>query len=105
MRLGRGRHTTRHVQLYTLGEKTFLADTPGFASFEVEMVDEIEAGQLQYCFPDFESGLGSCRFADCRHLAEPGCAILEAVQNGDISSSRHASYRRLYGLISDHTPW
>ena len=104
-KLGRGRHTTRHVELFQLGNGIVAADTPGFASFEVEMVDSIEAEKLQYCFPDFEPFLGSCRFQDCRHLNEPDCAILQAVVEGDLSPSRHNSYRRLYDMIINHKPW
>ena len=99
-RLGRGKHTTRHVELYPLDNDTFAADTPGFASFDVGMVDRIEKEDLAALFPEFRPCLGSCRFNDCRHLNEPGCSVLEQVQSGVIAPSRHASYARLYELIS-----
>jgi ribosome biogenesis GTPase len=99
-RLGRGKHTTRHVELYPLDNDTFAADTPGFASFEVGMVDRIEKEQLAGLFPEFHPCLGHCRFNDCRHLNEPGCTVLEQVRDGTIAPSRHASYARLYELIS-----
>ena len=99
-RLGRGKHTTRHVELYPLDSSTFAADTPGYASFDVAMVDKIEKEHLASLFPDFLPYLGHCRFNDCRHLNEPGCAVLEQVKSGIISASRHASYTRLYELIS-----
>ena len=99
-RLGRGKHTTRHVELYLLDSSTFAADTPGYASFDVAMVDKIEKEHLASLFPDFLPYLGHCRFNDCRHLNEPGCAVLEQVKSGIISASRHASYERLYELIS-----
>lgn len=98
-KLGRGRHTTRHVEFFPLEDQTFVADTPGFASFEVRMVDKIEPEQLQVHFRDFEPYLGSCRFDDCRHIAEPGCAVLAAVAAGEIAPSRHESYKKLYDIL------
>ena len=84
-RLGRGKHTTRHVELYALGADTFVADTPGFASFEVDMVDPISCENLQYAFREFRPYIGQCRFRDCAHLKEPGCAVLAAVAAGRIA--------------------
>ncbi len=104
-RLGRGRHTTRHVQLYALGDNTFAADTPGFASFEIEMMETIEKERLPYDFIDFAPYIGSCRFTDCAHLKEPGCAVTEAVETGEISRSRYKSYVQLYELCDRHKPW
>ena len=104
-KLGRGRHTTRHVELYDLGGGTFAADTPGFASFDIEMIDKIEKEELQYDFPEFRPYLGHCRFDDCAHLKEPGCAVLGAVAEGNISPSRHASYVKLYELTAMHKSW
>ena len=98
-KLGRGRHTTRHIAFYPLDEETFLADTPGFASFEVQMVDHIEPEELPFHFREFAPYLGACRFDDCRHLAEPGCAVTEAVRTGEIPTTRLESYKRLYDLI------
>ena len=104
-KLGRGRHTTRHVEFYSLGPDTFIADTPGFASFEVGMIADITSEELQYDFLEFEPFLGKCRFNDCCHLVEPDCAVTEAVKNGQISASRHASYVRLYDIVKNHRPW
>ncbi len=104
-KLGRGRHTTRHVELYDIGGGTLAADTPGFASFDVEMINAIEKEQLQYLFPEFSTYLGKCRFDDCAHLKEPGCAVTAAVAAGIISPSRHASYARLYELSARHKSW
>ena len=104
-KLGRGRHTTRHVQLYALGDDTFVADTPGFASFEIEMMSSIEKEQLQYDFIDFLPYIGRCRFNDCAHLKEPGCAVTEAVAEGKISRSRYKSYTQLYELCAQRKPW
>ena len=104
-KLGRGRHTTRHVQLYALEDNTFVADTPGFASFEIEMMETIEKERLQYDFIDFAPYIGSCRFTDCAHLKEPGCAVTEAMETGEIAKSRYKSYVQLYDLCARHKPW
>ena len=103
--LGRGKHTTRHVELYPLGDGTYIADTPGFASFDIQMMKTIEKEQLQYDFPEFEPYLGRCRFLDCAHLKEPGCAVREALEEGRISQSRYDSYARLYDLTAKQKPW
>lgn len=104
-RLGRGKHTTRHVELYALGADTFVADTPGFASFEVDMVDPISCENLQYAFREFRPYIGQCRFRDCAHLKEPGCAVLAAVAAGRIAPERHESYARLYALSAQVCDW
>lgn len=104
-RLGRGKHTTRHVELYALGADTFVADTPGFASFEVDMVDPISCENLQYAFREFRPYIGQCRFRDCAHLKEPGCAVLAAVEAGKIAPERHESYARLYALSAQVCDW
>ena len=104
-RLGRGKHTTRHVELYSLGEDTFVADTPGFASFEISMMQAITKEQLQYDFPEFSPYIGQCRFTDCAHLKEPDCAVRRALEEGKIGKSRYASYVRLYELTAKQKPW
>ncbi len=104
-KLGRGRHTTRHVELYSLGGDTYIADTPGFASLDVTMTNVILKEQLQYDFPDFAPCLGKCRFLDCAHLKEPGCAVTAAVANGEIAESRYRSYARLYEISAQHRFW
>lgn len=104
-KLGRGRHTTRHVELYALGEDTYIADTPGFASFDIEMMQTIDKEQLQYDFIEFAPYLGSCRFNDCAHLKEPGCAVTAALAEGKIGESRYSAYARLYELTAQHKPW
>ena len=104
-KLGRGRHTTRHVEFFAVDEDTFIADTPGFASFEVEMMQTIDKHELQYDFRDFRSCIGKCRFADCAHLKEPGCAVTAAVENGQIKPSRYQSYIRLYELSAQNKFW
>ena len=104
-KLGRGKHTTRHVELYALGEDTYIADTPGFASLDVTMTNVILKEKLQYDFPDFEPFLGKCRFMDCMHLKEPDCAVTAAVASGVISQSRYRSYARLYEISAQHKFW
>ncbi len=104
-KLGRGKHTTRHVELYDIGDDTFIADTPGFASFDIEMMQTIDKQELQHDFRDFKNYIGNCRFNDCAHLKEPGCAVTEALQNGKIMPSRYQSYRRLYELSAQNNFW
>lgn len=103
--LGRGRHTTRHVELFDVGDGTMLADTPGFASFDLTQMKPISKTELQYDFPEFRPFIGQCRFDDCAHLKEPGCRILQAVQTGEIHPSRHKSYQRLYDISAQYKQW
>ncbi len=104
-KLGRGKHTTRHVELFDLGARTYLADTPGYASFELEMMKIIPKEELAADFRDFRPYLGRCRFLDCAHRKEPGCAVTEAVAAGKIAQSRYRSYERLYELSAQHKAW
>jgi len=102
-KLGRGRHTTRHVELYRLSGGAIIADTPGFSAFDTEQLTD--KGQLQYLFPDFEPFLGGCRFPDCAHLKEPECAVIRALESGQIQATRHSSYARLYEQASAYKAW
>ena len=104
-KLGRGRHTTRHVELYALDEETFVADTPGFSSFDTDQMDVILKENLQYAFPDFGDFLGKCRFDDCTHRKEPDCAVRAAVEDGRIERSRYDSYLKLYEKASQVNLW
>ena len=104
-KLGRGKHTTRHVELICLEEGTYIADTPGFASVEIEMMKVLPKEELQFAFRDFGPYIGKCRFNDCAHLKEPGCAVTAAVARGEISRSRYRSYERLYELSAQHRDW
>ena len=104
-KLGRGRHTTRHVQLYRLGEDTYVADTPGFSSFDTDQMEVILKENLQYAFPDFGRFIGQCRFDDCTHRKEPGCAVREAFENGLVERTRYDSYLRLYEKVSQINLW
>lgn len=94
-KLGRGRHTTRKAFLYPiLGG--YIADTPGFSTFETQQYADIKKEELADCFPEFASFTGKCRFSDCAHICEKGCAVLEAVHDGKIEKSRHSSYAAMY---------
>ena len=104
-KLGRGRHTTRHVELYDLGEDTYVADTPGFSSFDTDQMEVILKENLQYAFPDFGKYIGSCRFDDCSHRKEPGCAVRDALEAGEIEKTRYDSYLRLYEKSSQINLW
>ena len=104
-KLGRGRHTTRHVELYCLGDDTYVMDTPGFSSFDTDQMDVILKENLQYSFPDFAPCLVRCQFADCTHRSEPGCAVRARVEAGQISASRYESYLRLYEKSAQIKQW
>ena len=104
-KLGRGRHTTRHVELFDLGSDTWLIDTPGFASFDMEAVDPVMCDDLQYDFPEFAPYLGKCRFNDCAHLKEPDCAVRQAVEAGEIHKKRYKSYKLMYADASKYKHW
>ncbi len=104
-KLGRGRHTTRHVQLYPLGEDTYVADTPGFSSFDTDQMDVILKENLQYAFPDFSPYVGKCQFHDCSHRKEPGCAVAAALEAGQLQPTRYDSYLRLYEKASQVKLW
>ena len=104
-KLGRGRHTTRHVELYTLEEGTYVADTPGFSSFDTDQMDVILKENLQYAFPDFGPYIGKCQFHDCSHRQEPGCAVTAALREGLVEQTRYDSYLRLYEKASQIKMW
>lgn len=104
-KLGRGRHTTRHVELFCLGEDTYVMDTPGFSSFDTDQMDVILKENLQYAFPDFAPCIGRCQFADCSHRAEPGCSVRQAVEAGQIPPTRYDSYLRLYEKSAQIKQW
>jgi len=102
-KLGRGRHTTRHVELFKLSCGAIIADTPGFSAFDTERLASKE--QLHDLFPDFAQYIGSCRFLDCAHIKEPGCKVLDAMHSGAIQKSRWDSYVRLYEQAAEYKEW
>lgn len=104
-KLGRGRHTTRHVELFDLGEDTYIADTPGFASFNDEDEDPVRTHELPGLFPEFGKFSDGCRFDDCTHRREPACSVRQAVESGTVHSSRYNSYLRLYEEAAQIKEW
>jgi len=103
--LGRGRHTTRHVELYSLACGAEIIDTPGFSSFDSGELNLELKQRLPETFREFAAYTGDCRFEDCRHKKEKGCAVLQAVKEGKIHSSRHSSYLRLQEELKDLKEW
>ena len=104
-KLGRGRHTTRHVELFRLTCGAEVIDTPGFSSFDAEELDLELKERLPETFPEFRAHLGQCRFLNCSHTKEKGCAILAAVKAGEIPRSRHRNYVRLYHELKNVKAW
>ena len=103
--LGRGRHTTRHVELYHLACGADVVDSPGFSSFETDELNLELKHRLPETFREFAPYLDRCRFVGCSHTKEKGCAVLEAVRSGAIQKSRHASYLRLYEELKPLQDW
>ena len=103
--LGRGRHTTRHVEMFPLDGDTYVIDTPGFSSFDTEEMDLELKEHLPETFPEFAPYVNDCRFTGCTHTKEKGCRVLQAVKDGDIPASRHRSYLRLFQELKDVQPW
>ena len=104
-KLGRGRHTTRHVELFPLPGGGYAADTPGFSTVELERYGAIRKEELAGCFREFKPYEGHCQFADCAHLKEKGCAVLAALDAGEIPASRHESYLALYEAAQKIPDW
>ena len=103
--LGRGRHTTRHVEMFPLDEATYVIDTPGFSSFDAQSLEWELKQHLPETFPEFAPYLGGCRFVGCQHVKEKGCTVLQAVKEGKIPQSRHRSYIRLYEELKPLKEW
>ena len=93
------------MELYALGQDTYAIDTPGFSSFDTEQMELVLKENLQYAFPDFAPYLGQCRYQNCAHLKERDCAVLQALAQGEIEESRHASYARLYESAKEIKLW
>ena len=103
--LGRGRHTTRHTEMFALCRDTYVIDTPGFSSFDTEELNWELKEHLPETFPEFAPFLGECRFVGCAHVKEKDCAVLQAVKEGKIPASRHRSYIRLWEELKDLKDW
>ncbi|MCX7614759.1 MAG: ribosome small subunit-dependent GTPase A [Clostridiales bacterium] len=104
-KIGRGCHTTRKVELIKLDSNTYIADTPGFSSFDLAKMDFLSREDLENSFHEFADYLGGCRFNGCSHTKEKGCAILGALEQGRIHQSRYQSYLRLYESVKDIKEW
>ena len=91
-RTGRGRHTTRHVEIFPMSDGTMLYDTPGFTSLDMPVIEPVAVREL---FPEFREPGSLCRYSDCMHINEPDCGVKEALQQGMISASRYESYKSM----------
>ncbi len=104
-KLGRGRHTTRHCELFKCCGG-YVADTPGFSSVDFERCETILKDELPYCFREFLPYIENCKFqTNCSHIKDKGCAVVEALNNGEISESRHNSYVQFYNEVKDINEW
>ena len=103
-KLGRGRHTTRTVELFRK-DGGYIADTPGFSTLDIERYELIRKDDLKFAFPEFTQYFGTCKFNSCNHLCEKGCRVIEAVEQGVIPRSRHESYVRMYNEVKDIKDW
>ncbi len=104
-KLGRGKHTTRHSELFKVSGG-YIADTPGFSSLDIERYEKIMKDDLPYCFREFEPYIDNCKFnTNCAHINDKGCAVVEAVESGKISRSRHDSYVQMYNEVKDIKEW
>lgn len=103
-KLGRGKHTTRHCELFKVGGG-YVADTPGFSSYDFENGEVILKDELFDCFREFRPYFAKCKFSTCAHINEKGCAICDAVEHGRIARSRHESYVRMYNDVKNIKEW
>lgn len=103
-KLGRGRHTTRHIELFRICGG-YIADTPGFSSLDFQNAEKILKDELPFCFREFEDYLGTCKFSTCSHTHDKGCSIIEAVNDGKIHLSRHENYIAMYNEVKDLKEW
>lgn len=103
-KLGRGRHTTRVVELFDF-DNCLVADTPGFSTVDLQRYEMIDKNQLQYCFPEFKEYINKCQFTSCAHICEKGCSVLEALKDGKIEETRHQSYVAMYNEVKDIKSW
>ncbi len=101
-KISRGRHTTRHVELFKLKDGGYILDTPGFSSVETE---DVSLEELDTCFPEILRAKGGCRFRTCAHIDEPDCSVKKAVEEGEIPLSRYESYKELYETLRGKKIW
>ena len=103
-KIHRGKHTTRHVELFALKEGGYVLDTPGFSSLEITDISDIKAEDLAQYFPEL-AGVTGCRFRGCSHINEPDCAVKARLDEGEISPSRYESYKTLYEELKNSRKW
>lgn len=103
-KLGRGKHTTRQAELFKVCGG-YVVDTPGFSSFELDKKDVVMKDELPYCFREFKPYLENCKFTSCSHTCDKGCGVLDALNKGLISKSRHENYVTLYNEVKDIKEW
>jgi ribosome biogenesis GTPase len=101
-KIKRGKNTTRHSELITIGRNSYILDTPGFASVDIP---EIEKESLGWCFPEFVEHIPKCKFSGCSHRSEPKCGVKEALENGLITKERYDDYVYFYNEINDRRKW
>lgn len=103
-KIERGKHTTRHVELFEIENSTFVMDTPGFSILDIS---DVESDELKILFKEFNKYQDKCRFADCNHFGTKprDCAVAEAVENGEISETRYDSYKQLYDALKEIKKW
>ena len=104
-KLGRGRHTTRSVELFKIGNNSYIADTPGFSSLDMQRYEPIRKDDLPYAFREFRKSLGKCRFTSCTHTAEPDCDIRLRLEAGEIEKTRYDSYIKMYEEVKNIPDW
>lgn len=107
-KIERGRHTTRHVELFEISEQEntgYLADTPGFSMLDFQRFDFFECDDLVHTMRDFSDYIGKCKYTKCSHTKEEGCAVLDAVKRGEICKCRHESFLEIYEVLKQKKKW
>ena len=107
-KIERGRHTTRHVELFEISEQDntgYLADTPGFSMLDFQRFDFFECDDLVHTMRDFSDYIGKCKYTKCSHTKEEGCAVLDAVKRGEICKCRHESFLEIYEVLKQKKKW
>lgn len=104
-KLGRGKHTTREVELYKLENGGYVADSAGFSTFDIQKYQVVDKDKIIYGFREFLPYIGKCKFTSCSHICEQGCEVLEALNNNEIEKTRFESYAAMYNEIKDIKQW
>ena len=104
-KIQRGKHTTRVTTLFKMDENTYVGDTPGFSMLDVVGFSMLDSESLLSCFPDIERFALDCKYKKCTHVCEDGCNVMKALEDGEISPSRHQSYKELFNELKEVKPW